>query len=344
MSAQVVGVDIGTDSIRAVELAGAGKSRPTVVRYHEIALPEGAVKSGEVIEVNTVAAALKQLWTTGKFSSKGVVLGVGSPKVLVRDLALPKLSYKETRESLPAHVQDLLPVPVAEALLDFYPISESASDTGPMIHGLLVAAVKSSVLANVKAVQQAGLTPVGVDLIPFALTRLHNSAGNLAYIDVGAKTTNVIVTSDGVPQFVRIIATGGHDLTMALSDRLQIPLQDAENLKPILGLGGGSVSPEHAPAVNVIREVTGELLNSLRNTLAYFSNMRQNEPYAGVILSGGGASLAGFADALGEISRIPVVMVDPFANVILPKHLHNVPIRQRQSMNVALGLAMGSAA
>ena len=85
-------------------------------------------------------------------------------------------------------------MPVADALLDFYPISESTTEAGPVVHGLLVAAIKDAVKANVTAVQLAGLTPVAVDLIPFALSRLHardRENGTLAFIDVGARTSHV---------------------------------------------------------------------------------------------------------------------------------------------------------
>ena len=343
MASSIVGVDIGTDSIRAVEVTGVGK-RPLVTRFFELALPEGAVRSGEVVEVNTVSNSLKQLWTAGKFRSNSVILGVGSPKVLVRDLTVPKLAARELKASLPAYVQDMLPVPVADALLDFYPTVESDNDGAKVLTGLLVAAVKDSVLSNVKAVQGAGLSVVGVDLIPFALTRMQSQPGLIAYVDVGARTTNVIVVSNGVPQFVRIIATGGFDLTQALSQRLEIDLARAEQLKLSLGLGTQGVAPENLPAVQIMREVTAELLNSLRNTLAYYANTRPNEPYIGIALSGRGANLQGFTDALSEITRIPVVIADPFTRIAPPKELVNVPTRDRHTFNVALGLALGSAA
>lgn len=345
-STQLVGVDIGSTSIRAVEVAGVGTKHPSVARFFSFPLPEGAVKNGEVIEVNTVSAALKQLWSAARFSSKDVVLGVGNSKVLVRDLTVPKLSQAEIKESLAAHVQEMLPVPVADALLDFYPISEGSSENGPVVNGLLVAAIKDSVLTNVKAVLLAGLTPVGVDLIPFALTRLTSPArmiGNVAHVDIGARTTNVIVTSSGVPQFVRIIANGGSDLTAALVDRLGIPELDAENMKRSLGLGGVSVPSENVEAVTIIREVTGTLLSSLKNTLGYFSNTRHNEPYSGIVLTGGGAQLHGFADALSEMTRIPVVLGDTFGSIDVSRDAAK-GTQSQLGMNVALGLALGGAA
>lgn len=344
MAGSIVGVDIGTDSIRAVEITGAGK-RPIIKHHFEVALPDGAVRSGEVAEINTVAERLKQMWAAGKFTSRDIILGVGSPKVLVRDLTVPKLAAKELKISLPSYVQDMLPVPVHEALLDFYPISESAGENGAtVLNGLLVAAVKESVLANVTAAQKAGLSVVGVDLLPFAMTRMQKQQGLIAFVDVGARTTNVVVTYNGVPQFVRIIATGGFDLTQALSVRLEISLQQAEQMKLGLGLGTAGVSPERLPAVQIMREVTSDLLSSLRNTLAYYANTHPDQMYVSVVLSGRGANLLGFAEALGEITRIPVIIADPFSTVAPPKQLLNASPRDRHTFGIALGLAMGSAA
>lgn len=348
MATLLVGVDMGADSIRAVEVTGVGSKRPTVTRFHEIPLPDGAVKNGEVVEVNTVAAALRQLWSQARFKSREVVLGIGNAKVLVRDVTVPKLNRSELRQSLPAHVQDMLPVPVAEALLDFYPVSEGMSETGPVVNGLLVAAIKDAVLTNVEAVQKAGLHPVGVDLIPFAITRLTVNTprtGFVAHVDVGAKTTNVVVTRDGVPQFVRIMTGGGHDVTAALATRLEIPESQADQLKRQLGLGNpGTITAEQIDAVNVVREVTGGLLNSLRNTLAYFSNTRGNEPYSAIVITGGGAKLPGFVEALSEISRIPVIATDVLSAVEVSKDAAKRSADDAQSMQVALGLALGGAA
>ena len=70
MATSVVGIDIGSLALRAVEVVDPAKPKPTVVRYYEVALPEGAVSRGEVIEPNTVAGALKELWSKGGFKSK----------------------------------------------------------------------------------------------------------------------------------------------------------------------------------------------------------------------------------------------------------------------------------
>ena len=349
MASSVVGVDISGTFLRAVELSNASKPKPTLLRFHEVPLPVGAVSRGEVIEPLTVGTALKRLWSEGGFKSKNVVLGIGNQRVLARDLSLPKDTIKHIRESLPFQVQDMLPMPVADALLDFYPVSESIGESGPVINGLLIAAVKDAVLGNVNAVQNAGFTTVEVDLIPFALNRLLISRaqlqGTVALVDVGANTTSVVIAVDGAPQFVRIIPAGGDDLTQALMKGLEVDAEEADRLKREFGLATQVATKEEHRAVEIIYAATGELLSSLRNTLSYFTNGRPQEPVRQIILTGGGTQLIGFAKALTDMTNITAGEVDPFGAVTISNSIRADKLREsRTAMTVALGLALGSAA
>ena len=348
MTNRIVGIDISSWGIRAVEMADATKPRPSIVRFASILLPEGAVVRGEVVEPSTVATALRQLWANGKFTSKDVVLGVGNHRVLARDLSVPRMSMQRIRESLPFQVQEMLPVAVEDALLDFYPVSESQTDQGLMVNGLLIAAVKESVVANVRATELAGLSPTEVDLIPFALTRAllrgSNSVGTVAIIDMGASTTTVVIAVDGVPQFVRIIATGGSDITEAIKADLHLTVEQAETAKRALGLTTVGVAIENRPIVEVIYHVAGELLNSLRNTLTYFAASRPpQQQVRSIVLTGGAALLIGFADALTESTRIPVTFGNPIEALSVRRNFA-ADTSTVDSATVAIGLALGSAA
>ena len=349
MAKNIVGVDISSGGIRAVEVRDSTGARPTVVKFDSIPLPEGAVLRGEVVEVATVVTALRQLWSHGAFTSKDVVLGIGNHRVLARDLTVPKMSIERIRESLPFQVQDLLPVPVEQALLDFYPVSEGNSDQGAVINGLLVAAVKESVDTNVRAVELAGLNPVEVDLIPFALCRVllrgSSRRGLVAVIDVGSNTSTVVVARDGVPEFVRIISAGGQDLTDAIRSEAMLTSEQAEAAKLALGLSTVGVPVAQQPIVEVIYKVAGELLNSLRNTLTYFVGAHDKQPISQIILTGGGAKLRGFAQALQDGTHIPIVIADPFGLVAVDRRLSATTSSATSDATcVALGLALGSAA
>ena len=345
MARSVVAVDIGSTSVRAVEVRSS-KSMPTLVRFLEIALPEGAVSRGEVIDSQSVGVIIKRIWSTGGFKSKNIVLGMGNQRVIARDLTVPRASLAQIREALPFQVQDMLPVPVGEALLDFYPISESMTDSGPVAHGLLIAAIKDAVLGNVRATQQAGLNPLNVDLIPFALCRVlitrPKLTGTTVLIDVGANAASVVIAIDGVPHFVRIIPAGGDDLTHALKLKMEVDVAEAEALKRRLGLATQVATEQERKAVEIIYEVTGELLGSLRNTISYFMNLRPQEPISRILVTGGGAQLLGFREALAEMTRVPVTEADPLATIAVSSNLDKGELdRNRTSITVALGLALG---
>ncbi len=157
--------------MRAAELS-FGKRGVTLEKFGQVALPDGAVRDGEVADAHAVAAALKQLWSHTGFSHKQVVLGVANQRVIVRQVDLPALPERELKASLPFQVQDFLPMPVEQAVLDFHAVEEVNEPGQPrMLRGLLVAAVRDMVLSNVNAAQKAGLRVTSVDLTPFAVLR-----------------------------------------------------------------------------------------------------------------------------------------------------------------------------
>ena len=149
----VIGLDIGTTHVRATELrfgaGGPARGKATVVRCGQVALPAGAVRDAEVVEVQTVATALRQLWSQAGFTSKDVVIGVGNQRVMVREIDLPWMPLNQLRASLPFQTQELLPMAASEALLDFHPTGEFDGPEGRVVSGLFVAAVRDTVTSNV---------------------------------------------------------------------------------------------------------------------------------------------------------------------------------------------------
>ncbi|QNO37771.1 type IV pilus assembly protein PilM [Protaetiibacter sp. SSC-01] len=349
MASTIVGLDFGRGVIRGAEVSGAASARPTLVRYHQIAVPATAVNRGEVLEQETVVAALKQLWSQAGFKTRKVIVGVGNARVLVRELTVPRMPMNRIRETLPFQVQDVLPVPVNEALLDFYPTTESDEDGNPVIHGLLVAAIKESVLGMVEAVEKARLVPVDVDLIPFALTRSVLTGpiaqGAVALVHIGAETTMVVVAVDGVPQFVRIIQNGGDDINRALVSRLGMDEFQAEQIKRRFGLATQGAGPELRPAFEVIYEATGDLVVAIRNTLSFYLSSKAGAAVERVVLSGGGAELNGFATALADATRLPVRAPAPVDRLAIARSVNTDQLSAGSSgVAVAAGLTLGSKA
>ena len=343
-----IGLDIGTSGVRAAELT-FGKDGVTLDKIGQVAVPDGAVRDGEVIDSDTVAAAIKQLWAATRFSSKKVTMGVANQRVIVRQVELPRMPSADLKKALPFQVQDLLPMPVEQAVLDFHPIESVNVNGVDMVRGLLVAASRETVLANVQCAQRAGLNPTMVDLTSFAVLRSVGSRGDLdveteALVDVGARVTNIVVHSGGVPRFVRILLMGGQDITDAVSERLGVPLAEAEGLKQQLGILGGG-SGDTSAAARTVESTAQQFVDEVRGSLDYYSASNPSNPVERLVLSGGGSQLRGLVDRLGQATRLPVRAGDPLSTLRLGKTgLDDRQLSIVQPLSaVPVGLALGAA-
>jgi type IV pilus assembly protein PilM len=341
-------LDIGTTALRAVELqfgsdGPGGAAPPVLLRHAEAAIPLGAVRDGEVVESSIISSGLKELWARGKFSTKEVVLGVGNQRVLVRDLEMPWIAPADRRGALPFHVADALPMPLDDALLDFLPTSESDEAGERSMRGMLVAAQRHTVEANVAAAEQAGLQPVMVDLNGFALIRAvaHAELADqvIAIVDFGASITTVVIADHGVPRLVRTLPIGGQTITGSLASTLQISPGEAEQAKRQVGMVG-----EAGPVRDALAGMVRQLIESVRNTFVYYAG---NHPGAGIqnaVVTGGGVDLPGLGQYLASATRVPVVLGDPVARLHLGSHLSRASLPSPASLALSIGLAHGVAA
>lgn len=348
-----IGLDIGTSGVRAAELS-FGKGEITLEKFGQVALPEGAVRDGEVVNPDVVAAAVKQLWAHTKFSSKKVVIGVANQKVIVRQVDLPWMPVDELKKSLAFQVQDFVPMPVEQAVLDFHPLEELTAENGNrVLRGLLVAASREMVNASIEAVQKAGLSPVMVDLTSFAVIRSladadHLGLGNAqveALVDVGARVTNIVVHQGGAPRFVRILLMGGQDVTDAVAERMGVPQEQAEALKQQLGFGTAGDGMDVQAAQRVVEAVTATFVDEIRGSLDYYLASSGSAPISRLVVTGGGARLGGLAQRLQVTTRVPVEVGTPMHSLqvgrtgLSPEQIAFVePLAA-----VPVGLALGAA-
>jgi type IV pilus assembly protein PilM len=333
----LVGLDIGSTSIRAVETSH-GKDGPVLRRFGHAPLPPGVVRNGVVHDPSTLTMTLKKLWSTAKLRSRQVVLGVTNPQVVVRQMSVSNLPAKEMRNALPYQVRDALPLPVERSLLDFYPLEDPGGNEN--VRGLLIAAPKDAVLTAVQAVEKAGLHVIRVDLASFALLRAASRLDDQveAIVDIGAGATSVVVHAGGEPLIVRTLPRGGAEITATISDNLDLDTRAAEELKCRVGLE----AENNDDAVEVIREAVRPLISEIRSSFAYLGAGEQQRRVTRLVISGGGAALPGLAPALSNQLGLRVDLADPTARI--RQGQQNILDRFRPSAAVSVGLTLGAAA
>jgi type IV pilus assembly protein PilM len=322
-----IGLDIGSTAVRAAELSAG--MQPTVIRAAQVGLTAGAVENGEVRDPMAVSEALRELWKNGGFSGGQVWLGVGNQRVVVREIALPFLPEKELKASLSLQVQEFIPMPVDEAVLDYDPIGEFEQDDRKMLRMLLVAAQRAMVDQVVQAVTGAGLEPMGLDLIPLALVRAVgtpdvsmdlDATGEEAIIDIGAHVTNIVVHDRGATRFVRILPSGGRDVTIAIARAAGVDDVVAERLKrgeepsPTEGAAqetegatpreGEAAGPGAQQVRQVALQRAAAFVDEIRSSLEFYTAQAREARIARVLVTGGGSKLDGLLDLMRQ--RIPV--------------------------------------
>jgi type IV pilus assembly protein PilM len=306
-----IGLDVGSTAVRAAELTEG--SPPSVVRAAQVPLPAGAVENSEVRDVPAVSEALRELWTRGGFKSRKVWMGVGNQRVVVREIALPAMPEKDLRQSLGFQVQEFIPMPVDEAVLDYHLIEEIEIEGRPMLRLLLVAAQKAMVDTLVAAATGAKVEPIGLDLVPFALVRAVGATGagmeleatgGEAVIDVGAHVTNIVVHAAGETRFVRILPSGGRDITVAIARGLSVDDEVAERLKRGEDVDGIAATPRQALEIAMQRAT--QFVDEIRSSLEFYTAQTQGARIERLLISGGGSKLEGFIDILRQ--RIPVTV------------------------------------
>ncbi|HET6529834.1 MAG TPA: type IV pilus assembly protein PilM [Actinoplanes sp.] len=339
-SVNPIGLDIGSSSIRAVEVR-RGKDEHALTNFGQVPLPPGTVQAGIVQDPVAVTSALKQLWAACKFDTKKVMLGVTNPQLVVREVSVSNLPAKEMRKSLPFQVRDMLPLAVERSVLDFHPLEEPGDN--PTVRGLLIAMPKEAVMTTVQAVEKAGLHVVGVDLASFAALRAASrlDAQVEAIVDIGAEVTSVVVHADGEPLIVRTVPRGGAEVTQNMATRLGIDPAEAEVLKCRYGLHGDGNPDTAVAAADAIRP----LVNEMRSSFTYLASGERQKQVTRISLCGGSALMPGLAEHLQQQLNVVVMYADNAGRLRDTRKA-----RQRgfdsfvPSAAVSIGLTLGAAA
>lgn len=299
-----IGLDIGSSAVRAAEVTIDGGNK-VLRRFAQVGLPEGAVVEGEVHDQAAVTEAVKRLWQHGGFSAKKVVVGLGSQRAMVRQVDMPPMSDDDLRSALKFKMGEFLPIPVEQAVVDFAPLPSAEGDQDHK-RVLLVAAQRDVVVDQVAAVEAAGLRVTAVDSSSLALLRAvtQQSLGESgtgdrdgleAVVGIGAELVTVVVRQDGVPRFIRTVALAGPGAPRSGPDSRGAPSLGTG----VPGNGRGGVSVGVAPRLDAI-------VTEVRSSLEYLLSQTGTGRFQRVLITGGGAMLAGVTEALSSAVGLPV--------------------------------------
>lgn len=341
-SKNMVGLDIGSSAIKAVELRGRlGSLKLASISYET--LQADSITDGQIMELNDVSNCIANIFTSQQIKTDQVAAGVSGNSVIVKNIIVPQMSEAELEESIDWHAEEHIPFDIADVSLDYQIV-----DSQPDSLQVLMAACKRDRIANLKqAIQLAGKQPVIIDIDAFALQNCYEANYDVgpdettALLNIGASTMNINILHGTRSVSIRDISFGGRQYTTLLQKELSLTFEQAESLKRGERLPDGGESPSIEPMLESVSEI---LALEIHKTFDFYRTTATvpSATVQKILISGGGSKLRGLHQFLADHFQIPVEPLNPFQRIeadakrIDPDYLRETG----PEMAVAVGLAL----
>jgi type IV pilus assembly protein PilM len=339
----LVGLDIGSSAVKAVELRPAGKGYK-VTAFGNEPVPPDSIVDGAIIDGAAVADAIRRLFDGRSIKTKDVAASLSGNAVIVKKITLPQMTEAELAESIYWEAEQYIPFDIQDVNLDYQILdpADSAAGKGTM-DVLLVAAKKEKIADYTGVIAQAGRSAVVVDVDAFALQNAYeinygiNPGAVVVLLNAGASATNINILNGEQSVFTRDISIGGNAYTEALQKELNLPFDQADQLKR--GVPVDSVTFEDARPV--LRAVSENVMLEIQKTFDFFKATAASDRIDRIMVSGGASRAEGFTEMLTERFEAPVEPFDPFKKVGFEAKKFNVHAAEvAPTVAVAVGLAL----
>jgi len=338
----MVGVDIGSSSVKAVELQGKNNDFQLVSLGYE-GLQADSIVDGQIMELNSVSNAIANIFSEHKIKTTKVAAGVNGHSVIVKNIVLPQMTEDELQESFAWHAEEHIPFDISDVNLDYH-VTGSSADA---IH-VLMAACKRDKIANVKqAIQLAGKQPVVIDVDAFALQNCYElnydpQPGQVvALLNIGASTTNINILNGVRSVFTRDATFGGNQYTSLLQKELGLTFDQAERVKRGMPMPEGVEPREIEPILDTVSDI---LALEIQKTMDFYRATVEDGVSAvqKILVSGGGSKLRGLVEFLARRFEIPAEGFDPFRRIRVDSRDFDSEYMREivPEMAIAVGLAL----
>jgi len=339
----LVGLDIGSSAVKAVELQRKGSTYELVNLGIE-PLGQDTVVDGAIMDALSVSSAIEKIFNDNRIKTRNVATSVSGHAVIVKRVTVGANTEAELRSAIPYEAQQHIPFDMTDVNLSYQSLGPSATGSGMDV--MLVAVKREKILNHTNVLSQAGKIPTVVDYDGFAVynafeTNYGTPADQMAaLLNIGASIMNIVIGRDGNPLFTRDVSVGGNQYTDTLQKELDLSFEDAERLKQ--GFEIPNITPDQK--LPHLRSVTEILMLEIQKTFDFFRQTATAENIQHLYISGGTAKIEGLVDQLKAEFNIPVDIINPFQRVTVDGKKFDVGYVDEIAprMSVAVGLALRS--
>ncbi len=342
MAKQCIGLDIGSNSVKAVQLRKKGSGWALQAFGMQPLLPQTIV-DGTIMDQGAVVDAIKQLWSRLKLKQKEVAIAIAGHSVIIKKIAVPAMRPDELANNIKTEAEHHIPFGKDDVEIDYHVTNQQNASGQTEL--LLVAAKKETVADYIQVVKDAGLTPLVVDVAAFAgqngyeLNYGSDVRETVVLINVGAAISNINVLREGVSLFTRDVTIGGNAFTEEIQKQMGISAEEAEAYKVGGSPGENGVVPQEA--LRVMEGVSEVMAGEFQRSLDFFLATTADATVTRICLAGGSAKVSSLHRAIERRSRLPIEVVNAWRKIEIDSSLDQVYLTAHASEAlVGVGLAL----
>ncbi len=346
----VLGIDIGSSSIKVVQLKKKG-GKAVLETYGALSLgPYASSDIGTLTNLPTdvLSKALIDLLKESNTTTSSGALAIPSLASLIFIITLPgNIKESELATIIPVEARKYVPVPITEVTLDWWRLpSEDATDdpsanrdtTKVLDTEVLVVAIHNDTLSKYRELlTSSNINSHFFEMEIFSAIRssFNYELAPVLFIDFGASKTKATIIEYGIVKSFHIINRGSWDITKNIATSLSIPFKEAEDLKRSVGM-----STNANPAVAGVVQISIDYILAEANAIVLAYQKKYNKAISKVIMMGGGSQTIGLLDKVSQVFSVEVMYADPFTKSEAPAFLEPILKQSGPEFAVAVGLAL----
>jgi type IV pilus assembly protein PilM len=337
---EVIGIDIGSSSVKLVQLKDL-KGSYQLLNAGIVPLPPEAIVDNTLMDSSLIANAVKNLVTSLGVKTKDVACSISGNSVIIRKITLPVMPVEELEDQITWEAEQYIPFDINDVNMDFQILSPDSIDPSKMLV-MLVASKRDIINDYVTVFNEAGMVLSVVDVDSFAVQNafeMNHDIGTeevVALVNVGASVMNINVIKDGTSLFTRDVQMGGNLYTEEIQKQLGVSGFEAESMKIL------ATETNNSELLEVLTKVNETVTQEIRRSLDFYNSTASDDRITKVFVSGGSSKGYKFIDSVSEKVDLPVEMINPFAKLKFnekdfdPEYLQEIgPL-----MAVTVGLAI----